>query len=185
MPHPTVKLAGKSFGFWTVLSQEPSRNKRSRWKCQCICGTIRVLDRHTLKYCSQSCGCLRLKPDAAVRRILTDYKFRSNRRGLEFALSWEQFKELTASNCYYCGSEPAQSKNVRYREPYFYNGIDRRDNRLGYTPSNCVPCCRLCNLTKGAKSERELLSWVSKIYHHRIISSPGNRTMTTPLMPSS
>ena len=180
MAHPTAKLAGRSFGYWTVLSQEPGASywgrKRSRWKCRCVCGVIKVLDNHTLKYDSKSCGCKRYeaqrKPDGAPRRILAGYKFSAKRRGLEFSLPLEEFKKLTSSNCYYCGAEPSQSKNVRYRDPYFYNGIDRRDNRLGYTHSNSVPCCRLCNQAKMTMSEDDFLSWVSRIYHHRFTPNP-------------
>lgn len=53
-------LAGKRFGYWTVLDEYEKDVKGSyRWKCRCQCGTERmVLARNLRGGISQSCGCL-------------------------------------------------------------------------------------------------------------------------------
>lgn len=53
-------LTGKVFGELTVLKQEPSRNGRTRWLCQCSCGNQKVVNAHELKSgrtkcCGNSC----------------------------------------------------------------------------------------------------------------------------------
>lgn len=42
---------------------------------------------------------------------------------------------------------------------YTYNGVDRLDSSMGYTPDNCVPCCWECNNMKGASlTEEEMMA---------------------------
>jgi hypothetical protein len=42
--------------------------------------------------------------------------------------------------CTYCGADLSQSSG---------HCLDRLDNRKGYTPSNTLPCCGVCNSFKG------------------------------------
>lgn len=35
------------------------------------------------------------------------------------------------------------------------NGLDRIDNSVGHTHNNCVPCCNLCNMTRGDRWSHE------------------------------
>lgn len=67
------------------------------------------------------------------------YKKRAMKKGLEFTLTQDQFDHLVDSNCFYCGK--VRTKNHR-------NGIDRKDNNVGYTLDNCVACCGQCNQMK-------------------------------------
>lgn len=67
-------------------------------------------------------------------------------RNIFWGLALSEFHLLTSQNCRYCGQAPAQQ---RYN--YTYNGIDRKNPKLGYEPSNSVPCCGECN---GIKSNR-------------------------------
>ncbi len=53
-------------------------------------------------------------------------------------------------------------------EPAQYNGLDRVDNALGYTPTNVVACCGLCNWIKRDLSQAQFLAAVARIYHHSI-----------------
>jgi len=55
-------LTDQKFGFWTVLERAGTKTDRSQclslWKCQCDCGTIKVVNREDLKRGrSKSCGC--------------------------------------------------------------------------------------------------------------------------------
>jgi len=56
-----------------------------------------------------------------------------------------------------------------YRAAVFvFNGIDRIVTTKGYTPSNSVSCCKVCNFAKRKMTEAEFLVWVERVYNHRI-----------------
>ena len=59
-------------------------------------------------------------------------------RNLSFELSYEQYESIVKQPCYYC--ETLQERGI--------NGIDRKDNDIGYILDNCVSCCQLCNYMK-------------------------------------
>lgn len=69
-----------------------------------------------------------------------NYVTTSKLRGLEFALSEDEFIELVKTPCYYCGI--IQEKG--------FNGIDRLDSIQSYHKENCVSCCEICNMMKGS-----------------------------------
>jgi hypothetical protein len=73
------------------------------------------------------------------------------KRLLVFALSREQFTEIIKRPCYLCG----------------YNGtvgIDRKNNKIGYTIQNAFPCCQICNYMKGDLEYESFIEHVKKIY---------------------
>jgi hypothetical protein len=103
---------------------------------------------------------------ASINSWCSEYRRGAKRRGLDFNLSRDLFTSLTKSNCYYCNSEPKiiHSKDRSSKRPeYYYNGIDRKDNKIGYEESNLVPCCTNCNLGKGSRDELEFISWAKKV----------------------
>lgn len=63
----------------------------------------------------------------------------SKRRGLECTLTVDHLTDVKSKPCHYCGGTLAE---------YGY-GIDRKDNKVGYTPENSLPCCKPCNSIKG------------------------------------
>jgi hypothetical protein len=78
-------------------------------------------------------------------------------RGKLFTLSLEQATELFQKPCYYCGD--IQRNGL--------NGIDRRDNNIGYLLKNCVPACKWCNRMKGVMQEDHFIEqciFISKIH---------------------
>ena len=79
--------------------------------------------------------------------LYTIYGKNAHRRDLPFELSEQRFLDLTKSNCYYCGSTPATVVK-RGKDIYVYNGIDRKNNTIGYTINNSVSCCGRCNKMK-------------------------------------
>ncbi len=92
-------------------------------------------------------------------------------RGLEFTLTIEEFLELIDGDCFYCDSPPSNEfgKNNKYLTgSHIYNGIDRLDNNKGYTLTNCVPCCKICNKMKSNLGYDEFFSHIKKIYNRRI-----------------
>jgi hypothetical protein len=83
------------------------------------------------------------------------YKNNANDKSLEFVISEEEFYEITKSNCYICGKTNSDKHK---------NGIDRFDNKLGYTIENSKSCCGDCNIMKRIYSFEELLEKFALIY---------------------
>ena len=61
----------------------------------------------------------------------------AERRGLAFDFTVEEFTEVFWQKpCSYCG------------DPIRTVGVDRVNNEEGYTKTNAVPCCKMCNFMK-------------------------------------
>lgn len=155
---------GHSQGNLTVVSEVYSVRKSTLSTqrcvdCLCECGnTAQVSVSHLASGKAKSCGCLSKavlesdisKCEAGFRAVLRVYKYSAKERGLDFSLSEDCFRDITQSECTYCGEKPSQFQ-TRFSE-FKYNGIDRVDNSLGYVEGNCVPCCKLCNRMKDVLS---------------------------------
>jgi len=74
-------------------------------------------------------------PEFALKRC----KMGAKHRSLDWTLKDEDAVDMMSSPCAYCGNLPEDG----------INGIDRMDSSLGYTPDNCVPCCKTCNFLKA------------------------------------
>lgn len=74
-------------------------------------------------------------------------------RNYECALTKEEFTQIIARPCNYCG------ENEKRR------GIDRVDNTQGYTLQNSTPCCKICNYMKKQMTVKEFLDHIEKIYN--------------------
>lgn len=85
------------------------------------------------------------KPDRKYKQYIK----RANRINIAFELSKEKFNEIIAKECYYCD----EKEN---------NGIDRLDSLMGYTESNCVSCCKICNYLKGAL---DVVTFLRRVEH--------------------
>ena len=105
---------------------------------------------------------------SSFNAYLAMYKRNAANRGYEFLLTTEQFRELTKLPCVYCGSPPANKylHTKKCRSPYVCNGVDRLDNKLGYTVENSAPCCRRCNYLKQDHSYSDFVSAIVSIYNH-------------------
>lgn len=162
-------FASKKDTSLTFIGLDPNFEGTSRkWLARCKCGkVISLLRTDLMKY--KSCGCERLsrsaaarkKPDAGMRELHTSYRNSAKNRGLSFELDFETFKEMTQRPCYYCGIDPCRSK-----KRVTYNGIDRRDNSLGYVSGNLVTCCTACNYAKRDMSEADFLCWIQRAFLH-------------------
>lgn len=149
-------------------------------KCLCDCGKLfdcrtDFLDR---KRGCTSCGHKyggknRILPafEAAKRAYYTQYKGNAVSRSLEFSLSREQFDNIISKNCIYCGMSPQDqsylSKSTKKYDKFYASGIDRLNNKLGYTLENCVPCCSKCNMMKKAMSCDEFLQHITSIFEYQ------------------
>jgi hypothetical protein len=147
-----INLKGKSFGDWTVLRESGrTSDRRVSWLCECACGTKRKVNSGNLMHGgSLGCGCtkkgLRLRPFESLYRVL---RKEAIRRGIEFRLTYEGFLLLVAQkSCSYCGCAIKWSEYRVTKNGSAYN-LDRKNNSLGYSRSNCVVCCSRCNRAKS------------------------------------
>jgi hypothetical protein len=173
-----VDIIGKRFGRLEVLTDNVKIEEDRHEKyciCKCDCGTIKMIQRRSLiRNFTESCGCLRnqynsilqIKEYTEFNAIFCEYRLQAKKRNLKFDLSKEEFKKLIESNCYYCGSEPSNTK-IRNKN-LLYSGIDRINNNEGYNIYNCVPCCKICNRAKTNLSYEEFINWINKIKKHDI-----------------
>lgn len=163
-----IDLTGQRFGRLTVLSLSHV-NVFAYWNCICSCGTKLVACSTRLKRKKrkniQSCGCV-CSEQTGMRAITTSYRKMAIARGYPFLLSIEQVEKIVLSPCGYCGGLPANKKKTKNRNEIYhiiYNGIDRLDNSLGYTPENVIPCCKWCNIAKRERSLFEFKQWAQQI----------------------
>lgn len=152
---------------------------RQYFKCICVCENIFSARIDGIKIGAvKSCGCLtgdlisqknRL-PDnqGAINLVYRHYRSNAKKRNLDFNLSLDEFRKFIFSNCNYCGVEPQPSifaANQKYRRnmTISYNGVDRINNSLGYSLSNCVACCSNCNTAKSDSSFEEFTNWIKRL----------------------
>lgn len=71
-------------------------------------------------------------------------------RHIAVELTYEDFVLLCSEGeCHYCNL-PLHRAQHRSKIGSTAPLLDRKDSALGYTKTNCVPCCSMCNFTKGA-----------------------------------
>lgn len=184
---PKKDITGRQFndllviewlGFKTFPGAKTGK-RRSMYKCQCNCGNFCEVNQSCLVTGNtKSCGCKKLVKHSykgehysTISYVFNNYKQSAKKHNREFQLTRPEFEEFITSNCYYCGTKPSikrNSYNTTDLEPFYYNGIDRKDNDKGYTIDNSVTCCMKCNFLKKDYSESEFLNLIKNIYEWRI-----------------
>lgn len=107
------------------------------------------------------------KGSAARNQALRACKRAARERSYEWRLTDEQVFTLFVQPCHYCGAIASNhSQHPDANGSFRYNGIDRVDNSLGYTPENCVACCKHCNVAKRSMSVLEFRMWIAQCYAH-------------------
>lgn len=176
---------GKRYGRLVVIRlvgmgdyRRGGKEQGAQWLCQCDCGK-----QHTTRGSSLrdgvvgSCGCahradignFKRKPrgEAARNQALRASKRAARERGYAWSLTDEQAFALYSQPCHYCGCVSSNhSMHPTHNGSYRYNGIDRVDNDQGYTPENCVPCCKHCNIAKRSMTVLEFRMWIAQVYAH-------------------
>lgn len=117
------------------------------FKCTACGCTISSQHNYLKKHSGLCCVCShRGKPYIAAYNQLVNNKHKCK---IPVTLSYEEFYELCLiPNCHYC-DKPINRTLKRGNKGYRGYFIDRKDNNLGYTNDNCVPCCWFCNQTKS------------------------------------
>lgn len=141
-------ISGQRFGRWTAL--EPAGktpDNHMMWRCRCDCGTERnVLGKDLRSGKSTSCGCISFeKFKSAVTKhgfchhplytVWLNMKARCNN------VNFDQYKNYGGRGIKICKeweSNPEAFIRWGLENGYEYGlQIDRIDNNMGYSPSNC------------------------------------------------
>ncbi|AGE49787.1 hypothetical protein PBCVCan184_324R [Paramecium bursaria Chlorella virus Can18-4] len=104
------------------------------------------------------------------KRTYVKYKNAVIKAGTVFELTKEEFENIRSQDCTYCNRPTTLTH---------YNGIDRVEPKIGYILSNCVPCCRDCNLMKASFSVEDFISQVNIIAGKEHIFPAIPRCFTT------
>jgi len=157
-------------GMITGISFSKRENNKTYWLLRCDCGNEVIKDTKVFFKSSTtiSCGCLRKGQgiNPAVSSKISAYKKGAKERGLIYNLSNDFFEKITSSNCFYCGVIPSQLSKRNGHE-YFYNGIDRVNNSIGYIEENVVPCCVFCNKAKRDLDIEVFTKWVKRLSEYQ------------------
>lgn len=159
-----VDLVGRRFGNLTVVRDSGTRNAKREvlWECRCSCGGT-ALVRTSYLTCGYTtgCGCKRYANGRSpkfisrkgIDRRLERYRRNAKIRDIDWGLTDRAALKMLNGPCYYCGGSPS-------------NGIDRKDSSKSYEESNCVSCCKTCNIAKYTKTVPEFINWIDRVYQH-------------------
>ena len=175
-----IDLTGKKIGRLTVIKRGKNmgtkRKMKPRWVCICDCGKRGLYLGMLLRDGkTKSCGCLHsdltiarnkswTSAETPIKDLYCDYRNNAKRREIAFNLSLSQFKKTILEDCFYCGIKPSQLSKLKPHSLFRYNGIDRINSKIGYSETNVVPCCKECNVSKRAMSQKEFFQWIEKLY---------------------
>lgn len=176
---PALDIVGQKFHMLTVIARVHQNDNLNRalWLCKCDCGKERVVSGAKLRmksYPIKCCGCSTRahnsnRCDQALREMYFKYKSSAKKRGHQFDITVDFFKTTVLKRCNYCGAEPERvvktagtGRKLAFGEAKM-NGLDRKDNNIGYVTENCVSCCQFCNFAKYKFSESEFLNWANRL----------------------
>lgn len=97
--------------------------------------------------------------------VVIQYKRDAKKDNREWSLTDAYATQLFRSLCFYCGCSP-YSVNKERKLYFTYNGIDRVDNKYGYTIENSVPCCVRCNFSKRGLKLDEFHCWSKRAFNY-------------------
>ena len=181
-------LIGKAFGRLVVvglgIAVKNKWHKRQSLSCLCECGVIKDIQYNNLfSGNTKSCGCYRVETSLEKIKHVTPlaietntlvlgsvernaffghYKASAKKRNLEFNLEMEDFEYFTQKPCHYCGEF---RKNKTPSGWAILNGLDRKDNSLGYVVDNILPCCSICNYAKRDMPYNDFIQWIAQLTH--------------------
>lgn len=177
-----VEIIDKKFGRLTAVKRvENNKHNQEQYIFTCDCGNTKIINKNTVLIGqSNSCGCLqkeKIKQQgyknqkefglSAMNQLFNNYIQSAKKRNYEFALTKSQFISLVIEKCFYCGEIPNQiKKSPTSQHTFKYNGIDRKNNKLGYEIDNCVSCCGKCNRMKYVLNSDEFLNHIKKILEY-------------------
>jgi len=185
---------GDVVGNFTVLEVIPATKsgQHTRGVVRCsLCDNVKEMYSFNIKR-RYSCGCNQkisstwkhnggayTRPwqlplgEAAKNNLYYQYSKCAEKRNYTFDLTKEEFCGIATAPCLYCGSQ-CQNKvkgGGKTSGDFYYTGVDRVDNTLGYTKENCVPCCRTCNSMKLDMDVKHFTEHIKKIHNNLSVIS--------------
>ena len=138
-------------GATTIVRTDRLRSSKEPQACDnCIndLQKIRTTERYNKVY-----GCSGAEYEQKHHDAERIYKIQygAKERNIAYLLTDEQATKLLHGDCYYCGQPHA-------------DGIDRYNSNQGYTLSNCVPCCKVCNIMKNKFDSKTFFKHIKLIY---------------------
>lgn len=171
-----IDITGQTFGKLTALQHIRTDKIGAIWRCKCACGKIvEVVGFHLRNGNTKSCGSRECNPrslplgEASFNTMYAQYKDGAKKRGYEFKLSRVEFNYIVQQDCAYCGeppNHPWHAGSLLFNGVYLSNGIDRINNNIGYIPSNCTSCCKVCNKMKYTLTKEEFISHCRKVTNY-------------------
>jgi hypothetical protein len=86
---------------------------------------------------------------ASFNELYRSYVRRAKTGGRKFNISEKDFWQLTSQPCIVCAKRPLQTGRKGRKNPYLYNGLDRRNSNGDYVLGNVVSCCGEHNRIKS------------------------------------
>lgn len=157
-----------------IKTKTYKKSKEEYWLYKCVCGTEKIINKRAVNEEKiKSCGCLQKqsikklqKGEASFNALYSRYRSRSLEKNVCFDLTKECFRKLVTSSCFYCLQVPRNVVHItKHNGDFVYNGIDRVDNKQGYSLDNCVTCCEDCNRAKLQMSKADFFVWIKKVYN--------------------
>lgn len=178
-------MIGKTFCYITIIEFGTNliEDKKYRFKVICICKKeFYPTVQSVITGRTKSCGCKRydfianakmtrsaLNNNSLIGKVFYIYEYYAIKRNISFELTKEDISKFIFENCYYCGGglsnkyENNGSGKNKIIILNAWNGIDRKNNDLGYSIENCVPCCQICNYAKRNLSFDDWNSYIERI----------------------
>ena len=135
-----------------IKKKGKTNSSYSVWVFECSeCGGEIHAQSHSLKTHSGKCmRCGHLgKPYMFIYNELKNHR----NSKVNFELKYEDLVEIIENNnsCHYCGTSLTYNKHSRYwgENNSRAHQLDRKNNNIGYTKENVVPCCWECNRLKS------------------------------------
>jgi len=165
-----LDITGEKFNRLTAIKEVEIRTSNGgvQWEFMCSCGKKSIHAGARVKAGQiVSCGCSRKTDnplESLIGIIFRDYQASAKVRKIDFNLTFEDFKEFTQHNCYYCNVEP----EIRTRKfTARANGLDRIDSNKGYELGNIRSCCKICNMAKNDLSSIEFEEWLNRLVNYK------------------
>lgn len=141
-----LDLMGRTFGGIKVLTKEPSRHKRTRWKCLCACGNEFIADGTAVKngytkYCSL-CGAANIRQKITTHGLshADEYWVLIAMKGRCYNPNNKRYDRYGGRGIIICSrwlKSPANFLADMGPRPTKQHSIERIDKNGHYEPSNC------------------------------------------------
>lgn len=139
------KLNKSNWSLWRI--------KKRHYICShCFNKRLRTSDSYKSK---RKTKIIKKQFDKNLSLKITNFIKDSRIRGIAFSLSYSEVGLIMLKDCFYCGIKSEKNKR---------NSIDRVDSSKNYDHDNVVPCCRSCNVGKGAMTVIEYINHCKNVY---------------------